>query len=244
MTATLYGKELRLSKSGEFIGINLGYNFYCEHEFDVDKVASRLNQYCAGKSFDELLTMSTMQRIKYGNARKKQEKSVSKWDNTPFKGTVLFPNVIYTQREIIIDNTDILSKYNLFLTDNGKHTILIIGTNPEQWRKQYGDRRKFSEEELLYMPKYNANMSVNPGFMMSGQKEVRHNNSGFAAAWAAGADNIEIIVSEQLEAKTNLTSQIINALKNGNLAVVQSEKRLFKDRGLILIDLENAYKIR
>ena len=32
---TVYGKEIRVDEQNKCIGINLGYNFFCEHEDDT-----------------------------------------------------------------------------------------------------------------------------------------------------------------------------------------------------------------
>lgn len=243
MRATLFGKQVRV-QGDKFLGINLGYNFYTEHEYGIEKIPSEINSYSIA-----LGNMSMLYRPNISQAmllRRKvsaQNKAIKAWDDTPFKGFILYPCTIYTRREIIIDNTSIQNKYNRFLTSNGNYTLLYIGMAPEHWRVRNGERRKFTEEELLYMQDYNVDMSINPGFMMNGRNKTMNDNTGFAAAWQGRSHDIMLLVSSELESDKHIVDGIISAIKKGSLTIVGNEQRLFSDRGLILLDLDNCYKV-
>lgn len=241
MRPTLFGKEIHTYQD-KFLGINLGYNFYAEHEYHIEEIPARLNNYSiVSGSMDMIYRRTIGQTIQLKRKISAQNKVVARWDNTPFKDKVLYPCTIYTKREVIIDNTGIQNKYNRFLTNNGNYTLLYLGLTPESWRKHHGDRRKFTEEELLYMSDYNTDMSVNIGFMTKGRNKIVKDNIGFAAAWQGGMHEIMLLVSSEVESTKHIVEGIISAIKKGSLAVVQEEGRLFSDRGLILLDLENCY---
>lgn len=243
MRATICGKQIR-EFDGRFFGINLGYNFYMEHEVGIEKIPFEINNYSLVSGNMNMFYRPTIgQMIKLQRKILTQSKAIRKWDGTVFKNLVLYPCTEYVKREITIDNTNILNKYKRFLTKNGKYTLLYIGITADDWRKKYGDRRKFAECELLYMPDYNTDMTINPRFMMScGSKPV--DEPGFAAAWQGGLGNILILMSNELESEKHAIDGIINAIKNGNLAMVSKCNRLFLDRGLILLDLEVSYNPR
>lgn len=241
MRPTLFGKQYKIYQD-KFIGINLGYNFYTEHEYGIEEIPKEINKYSiVSGNITAFYIHNPIQEMQLKRKISAQNKIIKRWDNTPFKDFVLYPCTIYVRREIIIDNTNIQNKYNRFLTKNGNYTLLYIGETTDNWRKHYGDRRKFAEDELLYMRDYNTDMSINPGFMMNSKNSLL-TQADFAAAWQGRSSNIMILVNNEIESNKHIIDGIIDAIKKGSLAIVGEEHRIFSDRGLILLDLDNCYK--
>lgn len=234
----LYGRDLSRDNYGKMVGINLGYNFCCEHEGDISQLAYNINRYAA---------MSNGKTIKNRSKLKKSNKLLQRWDNTPYKGKVLFSLTPYLRKEIIIDNTQIQSKYSTFILDNDEYTLLILGrVDNDSWHRRFGNRRKFSEEELLSMSEYQGhrnNMQGEFGGNTLGSGTL--GNGSFVGSWQYNGDNILILEKRLKEYAFSTTvgvvDSIINTLESGNLGLSCDERRLFKTRGLQLVDLEVAY---
>ena len=240
---TVYGKEIRIDNQNRCIGINLGYNFYCEHEGDTLGIV----ESCNNVNLRQLHLLSSLAPIQYRKEitkLKKQiksdEKFIKRWNNTPFADHVFMPSTYSLLKMVVIDNSAIRQKYsNIFLND-GHYYLLSIGNGitPDVWEKKFGTKKTVSEEDLFYMQDYqglcrNTGYILNNGFNLTQQLN-------FGASWAT--HNSYLLVVLPAEQKSYL-EDIQSALKAGNLACVQYEPRMFKDRGCCLINLEAAYGV-
>lgn len=233
---SVYGRQLVVSGNNLFCGINLGYNFFCEHEGDVSIIAKGLNTLA---EFIYSENRSTKRRFS------KSVKKTQRWQSTPFAGGVLLDIVPYCKKSLIIDNSSIIGKYKNYQMKDGEYTMLAIGYfNNDNWHNVHGDRRKFTEEEIMYMPDYQSPMT-NFGYLNNIAKGggAEYGDQSFCASWMCGNVYPCIYIYEQKIDRPcgSIVDCIIKSLTSGNLAICGHEPRLFKDRGLCLVDLENSY---
>lgn len=250
MRPTLYGKQIVIASDGRFVGVNVGYNFYNEHECGTTNLVYGLNMNRPSEMLEleqakSILEMKKVLR-KVEKRRKVAEKDLKRWKNTPFDGCVCLSTVPYLKRKVIIDNSSIRDKYSRFITMDGEYTLLYIGShlNKNSWHKRFGDRRKFSEEELFYMQDYN-HTGVNTGVFlaqMMGTFPSFQSNGGTHMIAGSWADDGVLLMTCDAYVSESIIDSVIKALESGNLAIVDNESRLFKDRGCCLIDLESAYR--
>lgn len=232
--ASLYGREIALDKYRKFIGINLGFSYIPEHDGDVSQIAKNINSY----------TMNLYSNnFKKNIQLKKSFKLAKTFENTPFGKSNLLSITPYLRREIIIDNSSIKDKYNTLALENDEYIILYIGNmDKESWHRRFGNRRKFTEEELLYMKDYQNTEGIRTEADMHYEK-MMYGNTNFVGAWSIDANNIVIIEKKYISPSGHTIDNIINSLTKGYIALAYNEKRIFKDRGLQLIDLNMAYLI-
>lgn len=260
MRAAVYGTQYISDRNNNFVAINIGYNFYIEHEHGVDKLVNTVNSciempegledgyqaiYKCSNQMEAMKIVSKLNKLQK-KAKKETARVQKRWANTPFGNNIISPVARVFQREIIIDNTGIQGLHSNFLTTNGKYTLLGLGDGYTKgyWHKKFGNRRKFTEEDFFYMPDYSRSTRVNNiGFMIAlGSGAVNYknigNNGNFAGAW--GDNGIILLIRQDMG---NCANGIVQAIKNGNLAIVEQEGRIMKDRGCILIDLKAAYGV-
>lgn len=238
---TVYGKEVRINSQGKCVGINLGYNFYSEHEGDTVGIVQSCNNEdlrwisllsCAG--YKECRKEIT----KLKRQRKLNEKLVSRWNNTPFRDHVFMPSVSSMLRMIVIDNSAVRQKYSNVLLNDGHYYLLAIGEGftSEMWEKKFGRRKTVSEEDIFYMPDYQR-LGSNLGYLLNNGYHIAQVGN-FGACWAIHSNYLFIVLPAE---QKSYLEDIQSALKAGTLACVPCEQRLFRDRGCCLIDLETAY---
>lgn len=230
---TVHGKEL-VVKNGEFIGLNLGFNFYFEHEEGTQGIVQHMNMLRSGF---ELWGYNS----KINKKINKEKKAIyKKWGNSEFMGYIVLPSVNYLRREIIIDNTEIRDKYRNFQTVDGEYTLLWIGNNwtSDVWNKKWGNRRKFREDELLYMPDYQSSL-IRPDFTLNGERKPEL-SSLICGAWSSGDGNVMILV-RKIKARVNIVERLTNALKRGDLAILPDLQGVFKEHGCLLVNLQSLH---
>ena len=241
---TVYGKEIRVDNDNTCVGINIGYNFYCEHEGDTICIVENLNNI----SYRNLNFLKTLGGIRYvreinklSKQLKKNEKIVSRWKNTPYVGHVFFPTTPTWLKMVVIDNSEVRTKYKNVILDDGHYYLLVIGTGftSEYWEKKFGTKKTVSEKDLFMIEDYQG-LCRNTGYLLNNGQGLKQENN-FAASWSLSDNTIMILLPEQ---KKSYLEDIVKALKEGNLGCIQQEPRMFKDRGCCLIDLEAAYRPR
>lgn len=224
MRATLLGRQIALTPmEKKFVGVNIGFNNVTEHE-------------------------GTMEFVKLLNYRHnprqviKGIKATNGWRHTPFGDYMLFPDCNYLTREITIDNSSLKLNNPVLQTVDGNYTLLWLSreASGEAWAKLHGFRRKFSESDFLNLMEYQTNPPQPLQTMnmhRSGTNTILVDKE-FAAAWAS--DGLLLLMNKDI-CGCDIVSGIIKAMKNGSLAAVPSEQRLFASKGLCLIDLDMAY---
>ena len=246
MRATMFGRQIVTDSNDKLVGVNIGYNFHAEHEYGTSELVENINNTKYDDMMQIMSCKSLIDKYKLKKSIEKRQKInkqvLKRWENTPFKGYVLLPNVKYFTHKIIINNDSIRNTYNVFLTDNSNYTMLYIGngiTN-EQWHNKFGSKRTLTEEDLFYMDDYQE-IPLNMGYIMAGRPRVgeMQQQKSLVAQWANTDNGLMILMKDD-----RYIQDIISALRNGNLALVPKEPRLFKHRGCCLIDLESAYKPR
>lgn len=231
MRPAVYGGEI-VKRDNKIVGFNIGYNFYCEHECGVLELINNLNNQYLSK-----LSLNDNQKL-YKNGFS----LTYKYKKTPFSKCILRGNIDYIRKEIIIDN-DILiesKKYSCFLLSNGNYTMFKVSSEMclQAFREKYGQKRKFTEEELLDMSDYNIDMSFNMGFQLSGGHSII--NSCIIGSW--GSDGFTIFIPKMYsDYIKNLADDFENSLKTGSLAICNGNTGLFKDRGLSFVMLDKCY---
>ena len=241
---TIYGKEIRVDNEDNCIGINIGYNFYSEHEGDTRCIVDKLNKELP-RSLTFLKTLGTLRYRKeikqISKEIEKNEKAISIWKNTPFIDSVLVPTTRTWLKMVVIDNSEVRTNYTNVLLQDGHYYLLIIGNGltHEYWEQKFGKKKTVSEKDLFYMEDYQR-MCRNTGYILNNGCRLQQQNN-FAASWSLTDDAIMILLPEQ---QKHYLEDIQTALKNGYLACVTQEPRMFKDRGCCLINLEAAYRPR
>lgn len=251
MRPALYSSQLVL-QNGEFIGYNLGYNFYCEHEHDTKEIVQSLNMKA---DFNMRLAVQAEKlgpiksAIKLGKIQKKSEALMQRFKNTPFGNYILHP---YTQvyiRNIRINNKKLReqNKYNKYLLKDTDYIMIDIedGICMYYTKKNFANKKVFTEEDIFYMGDYNCDTSCNPGLQLSGQqrnlREYECERIGILGAW--GSHGIRIMIDKRLGQAEEIAKSIEEALKRGALAIVYQEPRLFRDRGCGIVIVDRAYGV-
>ena len=246
MRAALFSRQIITDNDDKIIGINIGYNFYAEHECGTDALVANINTNRL-KDIQALMDCASLiERHKVKKSIEKRQKAnkmaLKRWENTPFNGYVLLPSVQYFTHKIIINNDSIKDKYNVFLTDNSNYTMLYIGNgiDNEYWHKKFGNKRTLTEKDIFYMEDYQSTL-LNTGYILAGRPRVgeMQQSKTLIGQWAGSDRGIMILMKND-----DYIQDIISALKRGSIAVVPEERRLFKDRGCCLIDLDAAYRPR
>lgn len=233
--ASLYGREIALDRYKRFIGINLGFSYIPEHNDNIKQIARGINQ--------NTLSLYNGNNLKNKMRLHKEVTLLKRFKNTPFGETVLCFSTPYLRREIIIDNSSIKDKYNTFTLENGEYIILYIGNmNKEAWHNQFGNRRKFTEEEILYMKDYQHTGNTVTEADIQYEK-MMYGNTNFVGAWSTDANNIIIIEKKYISPSGHTIDDIIDSLTKAKIGLAFNERRIFKDRGLQLIDLDMAYLV-
>lgn len=233
MRPAVFGEEI-VKRNNKIVGFNIGYNFYCEHEQGVLELINNLNNQYLKK-----LSLKDNKKL-YKNGFL----LTNKYKNTPFSKCILRGNIEYIRREIIIDNTELIEsqKYSKYLLFNGNYTMFKVSSEVglEAFKEKYGQRRKFSEEELLDMSDYNIDMSYNMGYQLAGAANC-HMNQSVVGSW--GSDGFIVFIPKMiyLEEMKNLADDFENSLKTGSLALCDGYAGLFKDRGLSFVMLDKCY---
>lgn len=253
---TVYGKEIVMD-SGEFVGINLGYNFYTEHEHGTGKIVlnnwNGLREHITKSSVYGMMfwrcpyvTGCTTVRQATKQAKRLQKEALEKearWKDTPFANNMLPCCTPYMKREIVINNASIKDQHDTFQTTDGIYILLRIGEDGLEWDKYHGNASFFTEDELQYMNDYQGRAKMNNfglGLAQFMGNAPQSGNPDFAASWSNNDNVIQIIFPKQLE---HIADSIVETLKAGNLAVTYGEKMNYKDRGLCLTDLEAVYRM-
>lgn len=238
---TVYGKEIRLDRHGKCVGINLGYNFYSEHEGDTIVIVDSANRKMHSalsmlKAFGAFAYRKQISQL--SKKIKANEKALARWSATPFNGHVFAPTTNSMLKMIVINNSEVRNKYSNVMLNDGHYYILSIGDGltPEYWEKKFGSKKTVSEEDLFYMPDY-QNMIRSTGYILNQGHRLKQDTT-FGASWALGSEYMIIVLPAE---QKSYLEDLQSALNAGNLACVSQEPRMFSDRGCCLIDLQGAY---
>lgn len=238
MRPGVYGKQY-IIKNSRLIGINLGYNYFVEHEMEnmQDFVSMMAKLSCRDEVRQQMKNP-----VKKAMLQKKSRARAKRWEGTPFKGSVLrdYTNSYYKQG-MVIKNDELISQgKGCILHNGGKYDMLMIGNDSDirYMQDKFGNKRVFTEADLFPMSDYQY-LSSNYGYQQAaagGAKMTK--NSMVGSDWDGRGLMVYLIETPETEGKLKHLQQ---ALEAGNLAVVTHEPRLFKDRGCCLIDLDAAY---
>lgn len=248
MRPALYGGQIRTSSvgnKGTLKGINLGYNFYVEHEAygndtPTDGMVRLLNVCTQGIMFDATQKYgdTLRARMHYSQQVKKVstmlEKVNRKLAGTPFQHRVLSSSIPLLVRSIKIDNSALKSRgqYNTFLTSDGEYTLVVATPNINRWKTMLSRRRVFSEDELLYMDDYQqSTLRNNLGYCLNGRPSG-YSNHDFVRAW----DNNGFLI---LFRDKDIAKQFVSAINRGVVGVVPEFPWLFGDRGCCFVVLDS-----
>lgn len=248
------GRELKLDSNGNFIGLNIGYNFYCEHESGVEGVVGRIR---SGSHLDKKQVKSMMHMISFMGANKEQKKQAKaeckkglevsenaevlyqRWHNTELAPYMLLADTGYFVRQIRVNNNDL--QLSGLMLHNGDYTYIGLGGTGSinHISKKFEGKTVFREDELLYTPDYTYGLSTqNFGYMraVASGKKLNIDYSPVCGAWQSGSDYINVLIDRSAEGCKDLHKQIIEILKSGNLCCLGYCEGVFKDRGCILMD--------
>lgn len=224
MRTAVYGSEILVDSKG-FVGVNLGYYFYAEHEWlDVGLI----------QSFNQNTIYGTEQKVKYMKSMHDIEK---KYKNEQIKEYILNPEIVKTfKRTIQIDNTG--SKYSDCLCYNDEY-IAFYMANRGLWsfdkRSEYIQSGKtYKEDDLLYQDDYSHNKTGEQHIITGNNMVCRETD--IAATWDDSTPEL-LILFRKTERNRYVIKELEIALKEKRLAIC-NKSSMFKDRGLILFNAD------
>lgn len=252
--AGVYGRGIKfIDSTTSLLGINIGYNFYTEHEQGTEELIECINTHRQIPN----LTLSEWhspkgikEQLKLKRADNKALRLKERWKNCPYYEYMISANVNMFRREIIIDNSAPDYPYQNRLLANGNYTYMEIGYNfsPDSWKKKFGARRKFKESELIYAQDYNNSSIINrtnPGLfyhaLKYGEVPSIHQDIPVSGTWMSGGNYISLFINNDSLKGADVANQLENIIRSGNLAVVPEQEKLFSDRGCILMNLDAMY---
>lgn len=226
MRPAVYGREL-IIRDDKFVGINFGYNFYCEHETSDGEGMESIVRHINGIDFMSV-PFNPVAIKKARNLVEKQNKSI---ENHWRHDKEVIPHIIspacgYLRRELIIDNSKLRDKGVTPLLEDGNYTMMMfdLKSSCEHMNtERLGQKRKFAEDMLLYTPDYVRSRAVKP---------LR-----FAGAWSMGKGFI-VLVSKDYSLYRNIPDIIENSHKGHSLGVFNGVQGITTDRGLTLMMLD------
>lgn len=229
---TVFGKQI-VQRNGEIIGINIGYNAFCEHEGNTLSLVQDLSN-----TF--WLSRDSAKAIKKGGSiLKRQSRILDKNGLGVFKDYRVNPNVCFKHRRIRVDRRpEEVNDGKLHMFEGGKEYDLCFISDylqMERIEKNIGLRRVFYEDELLYLPDY-QNMRFRPE--MSGYI-VGDWGLGYSSAGIMFAIRTDGFIDSKL-----LVDQVQYSLKSGYLALVNNTCGIFRDRGLGLVFLDKLVSLQ
>ena len=253
MRPAVYGSQYVFNKKGVFVGCNLGYNFYFEHEQGTLEMVRSMNidHSYVGDSIKSSGLTGFKAMSKYKKVLKEEAKILKRWENTPFNDYVLSPNVPVLVKNITINNESISCKYSDFLLADDDYILVLVveGMCFNTWKSRLGKKRIFTEEDLFYMYDYSNDMSKSSGIVLSNHPKQKgsvirtRRDTNLAGQW--GSDGFMLLIRNNKSSFdcSFIAESITDAIKRGCLAVVPQEPRLFNDRGCCLVILDRAYGV-
>jgi len=254
MRTTVYGRQTLIMAEGKLLGINLGYNFYYEHEEGTLELVHNINRTSQAHLANKIVkqgckdTKSIKFLYRLKKEIKKEEKIMQRYKNTPYGEYTISCSIEPFIRKIIIDNSKLKreSVYRNYLLNDGGYTLVILDNSlhTDYWANKIENKRKFCEGNFFYMEDYNNGVKNNPGYILRGKgaNKFTSGNVQFAAAW--GSSGLILLIDRQSDDTYNISESIEKAIKSGSLAIVPEQSKLFNDRGCCLILLDEAYKPR
>ena len=252
----VYGRELKLSPDGHFLGCNLGFNYFAEHEQGTIGEVNAINMGCRPLDLRTLRLMGA-NRVKMKEAKayikeykKKSENQMRMFGNTPYSSYLINPCCSVFKREIVISNNTIKDKYSKFLTCNGEYTFIQIGGDTNRAKEKLRSKKQFTEEDLLYMPDYAIvkNQFNNYG-LMRGMVEGEITSKDdypcqVCGSWGTNSGIVVLIYRDESMHTKDTGAELVEAVKKGYIACIPELHQIFSRRGCCLINLEEAYRPR
>ena len=228
------GKEIITYGDDELIGINLGYNYYVEFENGthnmIESIWGRFNDslgaYCE----------SLFQVRRY---IKKAQKVIKQFEGSPHANFMLPNYTLCVKRSVEIDNSELRKNYKTCQLVDGDYVCLWINMAEEYIQKKMGRKRIFDESAFLYMPDYQGSSNAVMLWNDVGRKRVLQDNKVFGSVWGDNSDYIILLMPKEHEW---VIDELIKGIKDGFIAFISEEPRLFHDRGGILLNIEAVYR--
>lgn len=240
MRPTIFGKQV-VTRNGILCGVNLGYNFYTEHERGINDLLTTLNN-----NLTENYVASFKDKLAFDKKVRADNRKMNKFRSTPFKNCIVRPSTRYIRREIIINNDELKNRYCSLMLENTNYTLLVFGSRGilDVYGKKLEGKRKFSEADFMYVPDYNLGLSPNIGAILSGKSTCKDIGIGtISTVLSSSWDNTGFLIFIKKDSiYSSIPDNIENNLKAGGLALVSETAGLFRDRGLGLVFLDNMYK--
>jgi len=233
MRPAVAGNQIKMH-SNRFIGLNVGFNYHNDHEGGVDKLVQDINSQVVVK------------RGLTGVSRQDKQdfKKMQCWRNTPYGNNILHPRVEIYKRNIEIRHND--RDLSDRILNDAEYIMLLMGAEyPMDMYKRYiGQKRIFSESDLMDMKDYSKRG------MQSNSREkfcalvdaINRRENYLRGSWGSYGGMMMIMLQRDNISERLIVPTIEKSLKCGSLALIDSEPRLFKQRGCILICLDEAYK--
>lgn len=221
MRAGIYGSEIIID-DGNFIGVNLGYNYYAEHECDLKCLVEKYNRKDSSQS-----------------AKDKEIKK--KYKDSWVKDYILNPDTTgLIKRTIVFDNSK-PDYYDNYLSRHGEYLAMYIGKKDtyeySYWNKTLVSNKVYREDELIQMSDYARKIEdKSQSRLITGNLHICH-EPDLIGLWTGTDTDILLMIRKDRDDWKILVDGITNALHDCNLAVVNGIQNVFKDRGLILIDV-------
>lgn len=240
MRPTIFGKQV-VNRNGVVCGVNLGYNFYTEHERGINDLIITLNN-----NLTENYVISFKEKLAFDKKVRADNRKMSKFSGTPFRNCIVRPSTRYIRREIIINNDELKNRYYNLMLENANYTLLVFGSRGilSVYSQKLEGKRKFNESDFMYVPDYNLGTSQNIGAILSGKSTCKDIGIGTISTMLSSSwDNTGFLIFIKKDSiYSNIPDIIEDNLKAGGLALVSEPAGIFMDRGLGLVFLNNVYK--
>jgi len=231
MRLAVVGNQIKMH-SNRFIGLNIGFN-YDDREGDVDRLVQDINSRVVIKRG---LTGASRQD-------KQDFKKMQCWRNTPYGNNILHPRVEIYKRNIEIRHND--KDLSSRILNDAEYIMLLMGTEypMDMYKRHIGQKRIFSESDMMDMMdmKEYSKEGVQSNSYEAVNKINRRENY-LRGSWGGYGGMMIIMLQRDDISEGLIIPTIEKSLKCGSLALIDSEPRLFKQRGCILICLDEAYK--
>lgn len=229
MRPAIHGSEVVFDKD-TFIGINLCFNFYAEHEGNIKKLVESFN-YRYSYSIRELA------------AYKKCLHAINKkWKNTSILPYILNPySTTLVKRTITIDNSSKAPYYNKYLCFDEEYVALYFYNNsyPDNFSDKITSKQKFREDELYCMRDFASQIPEKP--FMNNVLAVGHAIQ-IVGVWTSFTPCMLVLVKKNFPHSDEIVAGIQKAFRNYDLALAPEIDGVFEYRGLILYDYEKRVK--
>lgn len=231
------GKEIVTYGDDELIGINLGYNYYVEFENGTKYMLDSLWR----NGYNDSLHACCKSSLQAKRCIKKAQKIAKRFEFCPYADYMLPNYTLCVKRSVRINNSEVKKQYRTCQLVDGDYVCLWINMSEDYIQKKMDRKRVFGEDSFLYMPDFQGSANAVMLWNDVGRKQVTQDSKVFGSVWGDNGEYIILLMPKEHEW---VIDELIKGIKEGFIAFISEEPKLFHDRGGILLNVEVAYRPR